>query len=60
MEKYGRGVISHVLFHFDKKLSRSAKDKYKKIKSITQAENGLMLSKAEILSYWLIGKFKIE
>ena len=27
--KYGRGVISHVLFYFDKKLSRSAKHKYK-------------------------------
>lgn len=35
--KYGRGKLNHVLFHFDKKLSRWAKRKYKKLKTIAQA-----------------------
>ncbi|WP_292435486.1 group II intron maturase-specific domain-containing protein [Methylobacter sp.] len=35
--KYGRGKLNHVLFHVDKKLSRWAKRKYKKLKTITQA-----------------------
>ena len=53
--KYGRGVISHVLFHFDKKLSRWAKRKYKNIKGITQAVkrvNAFKSRNPKLLAHW--------
>ena len=53
--KYGRSVISHVLFHFDKKLSRWAKRKYKKIKGITQAVkrvNAFKSRNPRLLAHW--------
>ena len=53
--KYGRGVISHVLFHFDKKLSRWAKRKYKNIKGITQAVkrvNAFKSRNPRLLAHW--------
>jgi hypothetical protein len=53
--KYGRSVISQVLFHFDKKLSRWAKRKYKKIKSITQAVkrvNAFKSRNPRLLAHW--------
>ena len=53
--KYGRGVISDVLFHFDKKLSRWAKRKYKKIKGITQAVkrvNAFKSRNPRLLAHW--------
>lgn len=53
--KYGRSVISQVLFHFDKKLSRWAKRKYKKIKGITQAVkrvNAFKSRNPRLLAHW--------
>ncbi len=53
--KYGRSVISQVLFHFDKKLSRWAKRKYKKIKDITQAVkrvNAFKSRNPRLLAHW--------
>ena len=34
---FGKSIIRNVLFHFDKRLSRWAKKKYKKLKSLMQA-----------------------
>jgi len=44
-----------VLFHFDKKLSRWAKRKYKKIKGITQAVkrvNAFKSRNPRLLAHW--------
>jgi hypothetical protein len=50
--KYGRGVINHVLFHFDKKLSGWAERKYKKLKTTAQAirrVNAFQMQKSQVV-----------
>jgi len=38
---FGKSIIRNVLFHFDKRLSRWAKKKYKKLKTIMQAARAI-------------------
>ena len=40
---FGKSIIRNVLFHFDRRLSRWAKKKYKKLKSIMQAARRINL-----------------
>jgi RNA-directed DNA polymerase len=53
--RYGRHQAIHVLFHFDKKLSRWAKRKYKEIKSMAQANKRVSAFKARnpgLFAHW--------
>ena len=53
--KFGRSVITNVLFHFDKKLSRWAKRKYKKLKTLIQAAkrvNAFRRRNRLLLAHW--------
>ncbi len=56
--KFGRSLIADVLFHFDKKLSRWAKHKYKKLKSLIQAAkrvNAFRVRNKFLLAHWKLG-----
>jgi len=53
--EYGRKAIQNVLFHFDKRLSRWAKHKYKKIKTIIQAAkrvNAFRRRNPRLFAHW--------
>jgi RNA-directed DNA polymerase len=53
--RYGGYRMKHVLFHFDRKLSRWAKRKYKEIRSIAQAAKRVNAFKARnpgLLAHW--------
>lgn len=53
--RYGRHQAIHVLFHFDKKLSRWAKRKYKEIKSMAQANKRVSAFKTRnpgLFAHW--------
>ncbi|MBW2596861.1 MAG: group II intron reverse transcriptase/maturase [Deltaproteobacteria bacterium] len=53
--KFGRGVIANILFHFDLRLSRWAKRKYKKLKTLIQAAkrvNGFRKRNRRLLAHW--------
>lgn len=53
--KFGRSAITNVLFHFDKKLSRWAKRKYKKLKTLIQAAkrvNAFRRRNRLLLAHW--------
>ncbi|MCK4840922.1 MAG: group II intron reverse transcriptase/maturase [Methylococcales bacterium] len=52
---YGRKAIVYVLFHFDKRLSRWAMHKYKKINSIAQAASRVQLFRSRninLFAHW--------
>ena len=52
---FGKTLIRNTLFHFDKRLSRWAKKKYKKLKSLMQAArwvNNLRKQKACSFPHW--------
>jgi len=52
---YGQREIRNVLFHFDMKLSRWAKRKYKKVKTIIQAAkrvNAFRQSNTQLFAHW--------
>lgn len=53
--RFGRGAIANVLFHFDMKLSRWAKRKYKKLKTLIQAAKRVNLFRRrnrKLLAHW--------
>jgi group II intron reverse transcriptase/maturase len=53
--KFGRSVIANVLFHFDMKLSRWAKRKFKKLKTLIQAAkrvNAFRRRNRRLLAHW--------
>jgi group II intron reverse transcriptase/maturase len=53
--KFGRSAITNVLFHFDMKLSRWAKRKYKKLKTLIQAAkrvNAFRRRNRRLLAHW--------
>lgn len=53
--KFGHSAISNVLFHFDMKLSRWAKRKYKKLKTKIQAAkrvNAFRRRNRQLLAHW--------
>ncbi|RZB34645.1 MAG: hypothetical protein SRB1_00413 [Desulfobacteraceae bacterium Eth-SRB1] len=53
--RFGRGAIANVLFHFDMKLSRWAKRKYKKLKTLIQAAkrvNFFRRRNRKLLAHW--------
>lgn len=52
---FGKSIIRNVLFHFDKRLSRWAKKKHKKLKSLTQAArrvNEIRKQHAYLFPHW--------
>ena len=53
--KFGRSDISNVLFHFDRKLSRWALRKYKKVKTLIQAAkrvNAFRIRNRHLFAHW--------
>jgi len=53
--KFGRSAIANVLFHFDMKLSRWAKRKYKRLKTLIQAAkrvNAFRRRNRRLLAHW--------
>jgi group II intron reverse transcriptase/maturase len=53
--KFGRSVIADVLFHFDRKLSRWALRKFKKVRGLMQAASrvkGLRRRNSRLLAHW--------
>jgi group II intron reverse transcriptase/maturase len=53
--KFGHGTIANILFHFDKKLSRWALRKYKKLKTLMQAAkrvNAFRKRNRRLLAHW--------
>jgi len=52
---FGKSVISNILFHFDKKLSRWSLHKYKKVKTLIQAAqrvNAFRRRNRHLLAHW--------
>ena len=52
---FGKSIIRNVLFHFDMRLSRWAKKKYKKLKSLMQAArrvNGIRKQYSYLFPHW--------
>ncbi len=52
---FGASIIRNVLFHFDKRLSRWGKAKYKKLKTLMQAARRVNPIRKEILVGFPIG-----
>ena len=52
---YGKMAIANLLFHFDKKLSRWALHKYRKVKTLIQAAkrvNAFRRKNRQLLAHW--------
>jgi group II intron reverse transcriptase/maturase len=61
--KFGRSAVSHVLFHFDQKLSDWAKRKYHSIKTKAQAVRRVMACQRrnpKLLAHWSGRFIKVE